>query len=113
MVSALTDLPEPDSPTMPSVEPLSTEYDSPLTAPTKPSSVLKPTRRSWTSSSATMTPRLDSGDAHDGREDHEGQRDDGRDALELLIEAEARPVIRLDASADRAAQTLLFGRLER
>ena len=47
--SALTDLPEPDSPTMPSVEPLSTEYESPFTAPTKPSSVLKPTRRSLTS----------------------------------------------------------------
>ncbi len=38
--SEVTDLPEPDSPTMPSVEPGSTLNDNPLTAATTPSSVL-------------------------------------------------------------------------
>jgi len=38
MESEVTDLPEPDSPTIPSVEPGSTENDSPLTAATMPSS---------------------------------------------------------------------------
>ena len=50
-VSELTLLPEPDSPTMPSVSPGSIEYDTPSTAFTTPSSVLKCTLRSLTSSS--------------------------------------------------------------
>ena len=40
-VSELTLLPEPDSPTMPSVSPGAIEYDTPSTAFTTPSSVLK------------------------------------------------------------------------
>ena len=47
--SEVTDLPEPDSPTMPSVAPGSTANDSPLTAATVPSSVLNVVLRSWTS----------------------------------------------------------------
>ena len=44
-----TDLPEPDSPTMPRVRPRSTANDSPSTDLTRPSSVGKCTRRSVTS----------------------------------------------------------------
>src|SRR5262245_37274370 len=48
--SAVTDLPQPDSPTMPSVSPLSTEKLTPSTARTAPSRVMKYVRRSSTSS---------------------------------------------------------------
>ncbi len=51
--SAVTDFPEPDSPTMPSVSPALSENERPLTAVTGPSSVLKVVRRLTTSSSAT------------------------------------------------------------
>ncbi len=54
-VSELTLLPEPDSPTMPSVSPGCTLYDTPSTAFTMPSSVLKWTRRSLTSRSGSAT----------------------------------------------------------
>ena len=37
----VTDLPEPDSPTMPSTLPRSTANETPSTAPTTPSSVAK------------------------------------------------------------------------
>ena len=59
--SDVTDLPEPDSPTMPSVEPGSTANDSPLTAATTPSSVLNVVLRSLTSSSAKSA-ALDTGE---------------------------------------------------
>src|SRR3954452_14944612 len=51
-----TDLPEPDSPTIPSVSPLSTEYEMPSTAFTTPSSVSKWTRRSLISSRGIRRP---------------------------------------------------------
>ena len=43
VVSEVTDLPEPDSPTMPSVVPALTEYEMPSTACTIPSSVVNAT----------------------------------------------------------------------
>src|ERR1700722_19900579 len=46
--------PDPDSPTIPSVWPASTEYDSPLTARTRPSMVGNVTWRSLTSRSGTL-----------------------------------------------------------
>ena len=52
-VSMVTDLPQPDSPTMPSVLPGSTLNVTPSTALTTPSSVRKYVRRSLTWSSAT------------------------------------------------------------
>ena len=51
--SELTLLPEPDSPTMPSVSPGWTENETPSTALTMPSSVVKWTRRSLTSRSGS------------------------------------------------------------
>jgi hypothetical protein len=51
--SAVTDFPHPDSPTMPSVRPRSTEKETPSTARTSPSRVPKYVRRSLTSRSAT------------------------------------------------------------
>src|SRR4051794_37848852 len=71
-----TDLPDPDSPTMPSVWPRSTVYESPSTALTSPSSVSKWTRRSSTSSSGSAIsassrgswcPRVVAGGAWQGR----------------------------------------------
>ena len=56
IVWVLTLLPEPDSPTMPSVWPGSMEKEMPWTARTRPSSVGKETRRSVTSS-RLMVPR--------------------------------------------------------
>jgi hypothetical protein len=49
MAWLVTDLPEPDSPTMPIVFPRSTENDRPSTERTRPSSVGNATRRSRTS----------------------------------------------------------------
>ena len=46
-----TDLPEPDSPTMPRVRPRSSVSDTPSTARTSPPDVRNPVRRSVTSSS--------------------------------------------------------------
>src|SRR3954471_2584546 len=51
MVRLVTDFPEPDSPTIPSVLPRATSKESPSTARTMPSSVLKLTCRSRTESS--------------------------------------------------------------
>ena len=50
--SAVTDFPQPDSPTIPSVFPFSSEKLMPSTACTTPSRVKKCVRRSSTSSSA-------------------------------------------------------------
>ena len=52
IVRQVTLLPEPDSPTMPSVFPFSTENETPSTALTMPSSVRKYVLRSLTSSRA-------------------------------------------------------------
>ncbi len=60
--SEVTDLPEPDSPTIPSVEPGSTANESPLTAATVPSSVRNVVLRSRTSKSAKAgVPRCPTG----------------------------------------------------
>ena len=55
IVRQVTLLPQPDSPTIPSVLPFSTEKLTPSTARTTPSRVKKWVRRSSTSSSATAT----------------------------------------------------------
>ena len=52
--SAVTDLPQPDSPTIPSVLPFSSEQLTPSTARTVPSRVKKCVRRSLTSRSAIV-----------------------------------------------------------
>ena len=49
----VTDLPEPDSPTIATTSPGATVNDTPSTAATTPSSVRKRTRRSRTSSSGS------------------------------------------------------------
>ena len=58
IVRQVTLLPQPDSPTIPSVWPFSTENVTPSTALTMPSSVRKDVFRSLTSSSATEVGRL-------------------------------------------------------
>ena len=55
-----TDLPDPDSPTMPTVSPAATSKDTPRTAWTSPSSVGKVTDRSLTESSAPDVIKLTS-----------------------------------------------------
>src|SRR5215211_2289354 len=50
--STVTDLPQPDSPTIPSISPTSTLKETPSTARTSPARVLKYVWRSLTSSSA-------------------------------------------------------------
>ena len=55
MLNAVTDLPQPDSPTMPSVSPGFSSNETPSTALTVPSLVAKTVCRSWTSSSAWVT----------------------------------------------------------
>ena len=52
IVSAVTDLPLPDSPTIATISPGSIESETPSTACTTPSSVANETARSCTSSSA-------------------------------------------------------------
>src|ERR1700676_5627640 len=52
------------------------------------------------------------GEADERREDDEADRDKARDARELLVEAEARTVGRLDSAADRAAHAFLLRRLD-
>ena len=69
MISRITDiivtlLPEPDSPTMPSVSPSDTENETPSTARTSPSSVLKLTLRSFTSSSGSLMTLSPKGRVH-------------------------------------------------
>src|SRR5262249_37115854 len=56
MEVAVTLLPQPDSPTSPSVRPASTPHDTPSTACTNPASVLKPTWRLSISRSAKAVP---------------------------------------------------------
>src|SRR5215472_13457077 len=89
-ISRITDiivtlLPEPDSPTMPSVSPSATVKDTPSTALTTPSSVRKLTLRLRTSSSgsAITTPpsgrphsRIERGirDVHQGVRHHDEER---------------------------------------
>src|SRR4051794_12893292 len=52
----VTDLPEPDSPTMPSVSPLRRSKLTPLTALTTSSSMKKKVLRSWTESRTSPLP---------------------------------------------------------
>ena len=54
--SDMTDLPEPDSPTMPSVRPACRSRSTPRTASTRPASDGKETRRSRTDSTGRLTP---------------------------------------------------------
>ena len=54
---AVTDLPEPDSPTIANTSPRLTSNDTPSTAWTTPSSVLKPARRSRTESRTSLRNR--------------------------------------------------------
>ncbi len=58
IASDVTDLPEPDSPTMPSVRPGSRSKLTPRTASTVPASEAKLTRRSRTERSASVMPGL-------------------------------------------------------
>src|SRR6266516_633770 len=58
MLSAVTDLPQPDSPTMPSVSPALSSNETPSTALTMPSLVEKTVCRSRTSSSGCVTAGL-------------------------------------------------------
>src|SRR5580765_8414012 len=84
IVRQVTLLPEPDSPTMPSVLPFSTLKLTPSTALTTPSSVRKWVRRSLTSSRATL--RLlgepDSGVDHRIQKIDDEVEDDDRDRRE-------------------------------
>src|SRR6185437_15653620 len=89
--SALTDLPEPDSPTMPSVEPASSEYDRPFTAVTTPSSVRKVVRRFLTSSRGMQVVGLDAGQRENRSKNDERHRGYTRNTLELLFRA--RPAV--------------------
>src|SRR5687768_13801807 len=122
MESAVTDLPQPDSPTMPSVFPRSSEKLTPSTARTSPSRVKKCVDRSVTSSSATL--RLPSarvervaqavGDevrTEDERRDRDRRhRDDVRcDAVHepaLLGHLPPRRVRRADAETDEGQNRL-------
>src|SRR5947209_489651 len=119
IVRHVTLFPEPDSPTMPSVWPLSTEKVTPSTARTRPSSVLKYVFRSVTSSSAISLgesdPRVDPRvqQVHDQVEDDDADGGEDDDPLHRrkvectdrgdrgLAEA-GQPVDRL--GEDRAAQ---------
>src|SRR5579883_664476 len=107
--SALTDFPEPDSPTMPSVDPASSEYESPFTAVTRPSSVRKVVWRFLTSSSGTGA-ALDPGQRENGPNHHKRHRHKAGDPLELLLSA-GTSVGRLHGTADGAGQAFLLGRL--
>src|SRR5579872_1034027 len=109
--SALTDLPLPDSPTIPSVEPFSIAYDSPLTARTIPSSVLKLTRRLLTSSKLTL--RSDPGQGEQRAEKTATDRNIGSEARHLCVAAEASAIRALGATADRPREAFLFRRLDR
>src|SRR3954447_20513054 len=76
---AVTLLPEPDSPTMPSTSPARTVNETPSTARISPSSVLKDTRRSRTSrrrASGNAHPRVE--DAVEDVDDRVGDDDEER-----------------------------------
>src|SRR5579872_494662 len=109
--SALTDLPLPDSPTIPSVEPFSIAYDKPLTARTIPSSVLKLTRRLLTTRRLTcaLYPRQ----RQQRPEKNETDRNVRREARDLRIAAETSAIRALGAAADRPGKAFLFRRLDR
>src|SRR6476659_8593085 len=83
---AVTDLPQPDSPTIPSVFPRSSSNEIPSTARTSPSRVLNTVRRSLTSSSATaallgeVLPRSRVERVAEAVGDEEGAQDEPRDA---------------------------------
>src|SRR5579872_6571256 len=116
IVSALTDLPLPDSPTMPSVEPLSIAYERPLTARTMPSSVLKLTRRSLTSSRLMVIRRsgsqpLNACEREQRSEKDERERDGGGEARDLRVAAETAAIRALHAPTDRPGKPFLLRRL--
>src|SRR6266536_1323462 len=124
--NAVTDLPHPDSPTIPSVVPRSTLKVTPSTACTSPSRVLKYVRRSLTSSSAIQellevlsSPRIERvaeavGDeerAHDQPGDRQARHDDdvrvrlvGRVAV--LRQRPPRGLRRVDAEAEEREESL-------
>ena len=62
MACEVTDLPEPDSPTMPTVSPGAMSNETPRTASTSPSSVGNVTLRSRTDSSSVIAACGDPGD---------------------------------------------------
>src|ERR1700755_706200 len=122
IVSPVTLLPEPDSPTMPSVRPSSTENETPSTARTTPSAVRNLTsrsaisRRGLTRAGSRVPPprveqRVDDVDDEIGHDDEEGSEQDGPldhgqvavdDAL-VGVAADARD-IEEGFSKDRAAE---------
>src|SRR6185503_17098550 len=109
--SDVTDLPDPDSPTIPSVCPASSWNESPLTAVTGPSSVRNVVRRFRTSSNAIRAVVLDTGQRQDDERDDEHAGDESGQTLELFFRARAALIGRFHAPADRAREALLFGRL--
>ncbi len=108
--SAFTDLPDPDSPTIPRVEPCSTAYESPLTARTTPSSVLNVVRKFLTSKSANG---LYTGKRQDCGEEHKHDCNKRRYALKVLFQAEPPTVRRLHSAPDRPAKPFLLCCLDR
>src|ERR1700729_528559 len=112
--SAVTDFPEPDSPTMPSVSPASSPKESPLTAVTGPSSVRNVVRRLPTSRSRTTCsgPGLDARQGGQERRNYKAHGGDTGPALQLLLGAEPPAIRGLDAAADGAGKAFLFGRLK-
>src|SRR5215208_3725317 len=89
IVMFATLFPQPDSPTIPSVWPRSTENDAPSTALTTPSSVSKWTLRSWISSrlivrSLVSNPgvKVGVGDVHEQVEQHDEERAEEHDSLD-------------------------------
>src|SRR5690348_11804611 len=99
IVRQVTLLPDPDSPTMPRVWPLSTENETPSTARTTPSSVLKYVFRSLTSRSAIASAESDSWVDHRVREiDEQVDRDDddGREHDDALRGRQVEAVDRRD-----------------
>ena len=88
----VTLLPEPDSPTIPSVSPGSIANETPSTAWTKPSSVRKRVRRFSTSSRAVSEPdpriedRVETVDDQVEQDDHDGrEHDDADDHREIRL----------------------------
>src|SRR2546430_16390893 len=79
IVCAVTDLPQPDSPTMASTSPARRSNETPSTARTTPSSVAKETPRSSTVSSGSEISGIEAnpgvevgvGDVHHCREQHD------------------------------------------
>src|SRR6185295_18831893 len=93
--SAVTDFPEPDSPTRPRVRPRPIEKLTPSTAFTTPSSVKKWVWRSWTSIRVSAEPRIarllegvaDQVVDEDGHEDAEPGEEDQPPVREAALEA--------------------------